>query len=184
MADLPRLDHIELQTQNLVLRPPIDADAPDSLLLLQDPDVVQWHPAPAVVDEESARAWCRRGADWSSGEYAVFTIVDAATRRLAGSLVLSHIDQLDQHDAAVGYRVASWARRQGVASGAVEVLTSWAYTSLQVERIRLQHAVPNHASCRVAVRTGYSMEGVMRAGFRDEQGVRHDEHLHARLATD
>jgi RimJ/RimL family protein N-acetyltransferase len=44
--------------------------------------------------------------------------------------------------------------------------------------------VANPASCRVAEKAGFRLEGTMRASFRAEDGQRYDEHLHARLATD
>jgi RimJ/RimL family protein N-acetyltransferase len=183
MTSLANLQTVELVTGNLRLRRPLEADAADALLMLQDPAVAQWHPAPAVVDEESAKDWCRGGADWSQGEHATFAIVDETSDRLVGNITLGHIDQLDQRDAAIAYRVAPWARGQGVASSAVDVVTNWAFATLQIERIKLEHSVPNPASCRVAIKCRYEFEGLLRSGFRDESGKRHDAHIHARLAS-
>ncbi|WP_223884412.1 GNAT family N-acetyltransferase [Micromonospora craniellae] len=42
----------------------------------------------------------------------------------------------------------------------------------------------NPASCRVAERAGYPVEGTLRESHRYGDGRRYDEHLHARLATD
>ncbi|HVQ88686.1 MAG TPA: GNAT family protein [Actinomycetes bacterium] len=184
MTDNWAIVPVELSAGNLLLRSPLDADAADALLMLQDPQVDQWHPAPAVVDIESAQDWCRRGADWSRGEHATFAIIDTATERLVGNISLGDIDQVEQRAAAVAYRVAPWARRQGVASGAVELVTVWAFDQLRIERIKLEHSVGNEASCLVAQRARYALEGVMRQGHRDERGVRHDAHLHARLISD
>jgi RimJ/RimL family protein N-acetyltransferase len=58
---------VELITGRLLLRRPVADDAADALLMLQDPEVVRWNPAPAVIDIETARAWCARGADWTGG---------------------------------------------------------------------------------------------------------------------
>ena len=183
MTSLANLQSVELVTANLRLRLPVESDAADALLMLHDPAVAQWHSAPAVVDEETAKDWCRGGADWSQGEHATFTIVDEASDRLVGSITLGHIDQEDQRDAAIAYRVAPWARSRGVASSAVEVVTTWAFAALQIERIKLEHSVPNPASCRVATKCGYEFEGLLRSGYRDVSGTRHDAHIHARLAS-
>ena len=183
MTSLADLQTVELVTGNLRLRRPLESDAADALLMLQDPAVVQWHSAPEVVDGEAAKDWCRSGADWSRGEHATFAIVDEAGDRLVGNITLGHIDQLDQRDAAIAYRVAPWARGQGVASRAVDVVTKWAFETLQIERIKLEHSVPNPASCRVATKCGYEFEGLLRSGYRDVSGTRHDAHIHARLAS-
>ena len=42
----------------------------------------------------------------------------------------------------------------------------------------------NDPSCRLALRCGYLVEGTARQSFVYGDGLRHDEHLHARLATD
>jgi RimJ/RimL family protein N-acetyltransferase len=71
-----------------------------------------------------------------------------------------------------------------VATAAVGAVTRWAFGALGVERITLPHAVDNLASCRVAEKCGFPPEGVLRGAYRADDGSRHDEHLHARLATD
>ena len=38
----------------MVLRRPVDEDAPDALLLCTDPEVARWNPVSTVVDLESA----------------------------------------------------------------------------------------------------------------------------------
>lgn len=178
------LDPVEIAAGRFQLRPPSEAEAADALAMLRDPAVRQWNPAPQVVDLETARAWCRSGADWSQGTHATFSVLDATTGRLLGNVSLWGIDLADQRSALVGYRTAPWARGQGVAPDGVDAVTRWAFGALGVERIGLPHAVANPASCRVAEKCGYRLEGTSRKAFRDEDGVRHDEHLHARLATD
>ena len=46
------------------------------------------------------------------------------------------------------------------------------------------HAVANPASCRVAEKAGFRLEGVLAQSHRYGDGVYHDEHLHARLAVE
>src|SRR5215471_3134591 len=105
-------------TSRLLLRRPLEDDAADALLMLRDPEVVRWKPAPAVVDIETARAWCARGADWSGGTHATWHAVDRSTGRLVANCTIFGIDR-DQATARIGYRVAPWQRRSGVGSEVV-----------------------------------------------------------------
>jgi RimJ/RimL family protein N-acetyltransferase len=168
----------------LQLRPPSPSEAADALAMLADPDTLRWTPQSTVVDEATAREWCERCADWSDGDHATFSVLDATTGRLLGNVSLWQIDLSEHLTSAIGYRTAPWARGQGVATDAVRAATRWAFGSLGLERIALPHASANVASCRVAEKAGFGLEGVMRGSFRASDGSRHDEHLHARLASD
>ena len=174
---------MELVTGRLVLRPPSVADAEDALVLLQDPEVARWNPAPAVVDEDSARTWCQSGADWSSGDHATWHGVEPATGRLVVNVSLFAFDA-GHGTAKVGYRVMPQRRRQGYAREALRAVTEWAFRERRIERIQLEHTVANFGSCRVALGAGYRLEGTLRAAYRTPDGVRHDDHVHGRLATD
>ncbi|MDQ1627637.1 MAG: hypothetical protein QOI54_1381 [Actinomycetota bacterium] len=177
------IEPVEIAAGRLQLRAPVDADATDALLMLQDPAVRLWNPAPEVLDLADAREWCRRGANWADGQHATFVVIDATTGRLLGNVSLHSIDS-EQHDAEIGYRVAPWARGAGVGTDAVAAATRWAFGTLDLVRIELAHAVVNPASCRVAEKAGYLLEGTLRQSYIYGDGMRYDEHLHARLASD
>lgn len=174
---------VVIETGRLVLRPPRAEEAAEVLEMLHDPDVRRWNPVPAVVDLESAAEWSRRLADWSAGDHATFSIIDAATGGYLGVVSLHTIDPV-QADAEIGYRVTPRARGRGVATEAVAAATAWAFENVPLVRIELAHAVANPPSCAVALRAGYPLEGVLRQSFVYGDGCRYDEHLHARLAGD
>ena len=178
------IEHVEIAAGAWQLRPPSSDEAADALAMLQDPLTMLWNPAPKVVDIASARDWCKRGADWSDGTHATFSVLDATSGRLLGNVSLWQVDLAEDRDASIGYRTAPWARGRGVATASVGAATRWAFGALGVERIALPHAVDNLASCRVAEKCGFPAEGVLRGAYRADDGSRHDEHLHARLATD
>jgi len=177
------IEHVELTACGWLLRPPQAADAADALAMLSDPEVRQWNPVSSVVDKATAEQWLARGADWSTGDHASFSVVDAATGRFAGSVSLHRIDR-EQANASIGYRVAAWARGRGAATAAVAVVSDWSFTDLGLVRVELCHAVSNPASCRVAVKAGYPMEGTLRQAMLYGDGQRYDEHIHGRLASD
>jgi RimJ/RimL family protein N-acetyltransferase len=66
----------------------------------------------------------------------------------------------------------------------VDVASRWAYATLGLRRLELYHAVANPASCAVAMRAGFRLEGEPRASYRYGDGELYDEHAHARLAED
>jgi RimJ/RimL family protein N-acetyltransferase len=172
-----------ITTGRLVLRRHGGEDAADVLAMMLDADTRRWNPARDVRDLATAAVWCRRTADWSDGSHASFAVVEAASGRYAGSVSVHTVDA-EHHDAEIGYRTAPWARGRGYAGEAVTAATAWAFRELALVRIELAHAVANAASCTVAIRAGYVLEGTLRQSFVYGDGVRYDEHLHARLGTD
>jgi RimJ/RimL family protein N-acetyltransferase len=177
------IEHVEIAAGAWQLRPPSPDEAADALAMLHDPLTLRFNDAPAVVDHETARSWCESGADWRSGTHATFSVLDATTGRLAGNISLWRIDR-QQHEASVGYRTAPWARGQGLATTALGAVSRWAFGALAIERIELLHTPGNEASCRVAVKNGYVVEGTRRGSYRGDDGTRSDEHAHSRLSTD
>lgn len=97
-----------------------------------------------------------------------------------GQAYVCNIDT-DQLDAWVAYRTAPWARGRGVATATLVAMTAYVFDVVGLERLRLPHSVANPASCRVAEKAGYALEGTERGGFRDAAGVRWDSHIHGRL---
>ncbi|MEA3077015.1 MAG: hypothetical protein QOF60_1923 [Actinomycetota bacterium] len=168
-----------------VLRRPREEEAKEAFALLHDAEVRRWNPQHDVTSERAVAEWCRRGADWSAGDHATFSIVEGTTGRLAGNVSLHRIDT-DHDSADVGYRIAPWARNRGRATLAVAAVTEWAFATLGLYRVQLQHAIANEASCKVATNAGFVLEGVLRQASRIGPAPtdRSDDHLHARLATD
>ncbi|MGC5030529.1 GNAT family N-acetyltransferase [Micromonospora sp. DT229] len=173
---------MNLTGPDLLLRPWRDGDAPAALDAFRDPDIALWNPQGEGLDLAAARRWVRRRADWSDGTKVALALADPTDPAvLLGSVSLHRVHE---DDASIGYWVVPAARGRGLASAAVVRFTAWAFAELGLHRIELCHAVGNPASCRVAERAGYLAEGTLRQSHRYGDGRRHDEHLHARLATD
>lgn len=164
------------------------SDEADLAEVFADPEIVTWNPGPP----EGALAFMRERNDWSAGTHASWAVAAAGAGpgagpepagRLLGSVSLHKIDR-DQGDAEVGYWVAPWARRRGVGAAAAAAAAAYGFERLGLHRAYLFHAVENTASCAVARRAGFALEGTLRQSFRYADGRHHDEHLHARLVTD
>jgi RimJ/RimL family protein N-acetyltransferase len=123
------------------------------------------------------------GADWTSGTHATFSIVNTGDGRLLGNISLFAMDP-EQATAQVGYRITAQARGRGLATAALSAACDWAFEEHQLFRIEIHHAVENVSSCRVAAKAGFAYEGTLRLASLYGDGHRHDDHLHARLATD
>lgn len=174
---------MQLYTADLVIRPPVPEDAAEAFVLLDDPEVRRWNPGRDCPDLAAAEEWCRSGADWSSGTHATWHAIDRSTSRMVGNVSLFAIE-VDDLVAKIGYRVLPAARGRGVARQMVEAVTRWAFADRGLARVQLEHAVANPASCRVAVATGFALEGTLRSAYAVPGGGREDAHVHGRLAID
>ena len=114
---------------------------------------------------------------WRAETGAVWAVARAAEGRALGLAGWNDVDLADG-SAEIVYWVLPGARGGGVVAEAVRRLSRWALEDLGLYRLRLCHSVANPASCRVADRTGFVLEGTMRGALLHEDG-RHDQHLHA-----
>ncbi|MGK0276427.1 MAG: ribosomal-protein-alanine N-acetyltransferase [Ilumatobacter sp.] len=164
----------------LRLRPFGPGDAASVTSAFADPDIQHWHGF-RIDDADEASAWIERThARWSSEEGVDWAIVRPSEDAVLGRIAL-HVNFWRGH-AEVAYWVLPGARRQGLATRAVERVTRWGHEWLGANRILLQHSVSNIASCAVALCSGYEIEGTARSQDLHADGW-HDMHQHAHLAA-
>ena len=60
-------------------------------------------------------------------------------------------------------------------------LCTWAFGEAGFHRLELQHSTRNLASCRVAEKSGFALEGTKRSSLLHDDGW-HDMHLHGRVS--
>ena len=181
MADTSTpIEPVELRAGELLLRPWREDDVDAYWAALELPGGRLWHGSTMETREDVVAALARR-RDWTLGDHASWALVDGA--RLLGSLSVHRIDR-EQDDGEIGYWIAPSSRGRGLAALAAATACRWAFADLGLHRIQLFHAVDNAASARVAEKAGFTCEGRLRQSYRYGDGVRHDELLWARLATD
>lgn len=134
-----------------------------------------------VTDLTAARRWlAEREDEWAADRCYSWAVTDGAA--LLGCAQVGAVNRL--HETGwVSYWTTEAARGRGVASAAARTLADWALGELGLYRLELGHRVDNPASCRVATRAGFAVEGLQRAKLNYADG-RHDVELHARLADD
>ncbi|MEV0727743.1 GNAT family N-acetyltransferase [Polymorphospora sp. NPDC050346] len=147
----------------LTLRPwhPDDADA--VLRACQDPAISRWTTVPSPYLPEHAVGFVAEHAPagWAAGTRAPFAVCDAATGELLGSCGLVSLDRAGGQG-EIGYWTAPWARGRGVAVRATRIVARWAFESVGLRRLVWRAEVGNHTSRLVALRAGFTMEGILR----------------------
>ncbi|MGW3462371.1 GNAT family N-acetyltransferase [Streptomyces olivaceoviridis] len=165
-----------------LLRPWRAEDAPAVHAAFEDPVLRQWHGRSCESAEEAAGwiAQWRRG--WADERDAQWAVVDEGTDELLGRVALRQI-VLGDGVAEIAYWTVAGARGRGVALRAATALTHWAFVEIGFHRLELLHALANPASCRVAGKAGFALEGTKRSAYLHQDGW-HDMHLHARVRGD
>ena len=158
----------------LTLRPWRAEDLP-SLVAAHRDRMMQRFLDNRVADVEEARAWLAvQEAGWADGTRCSFAVIDDA-KGDAGPIGYVTVKRLGigATSAEIGYWTATEARGRGIAPAAVSAVAEWALQ--QVPRLQLLHSVDNHASCRVAEKSGFAFDAHLPAHpprFPDE-GHRH-----------
>ncbi|MGC4892838.1 GNAT family N-acetyltransferase [Micromonospora sp. DT31] len=165
----------------LLLRPWEAADAAVFFAAYHDPEIRHWHTR-QPASEDQAREWF----DLYRQAWAEETGASWAVTR-GGGEVLGRMAMggMDLHDGVAGcsYWMLPAARGAGVASRALTTLSVWALGEAGFHRLYLDHSTRNNASCRVAVKARFLLEGTKRSDAVHSDG-RHDMHLHARIRGD
>jgi RimJ/RimL family protein N-acetyltransferase len=164
-----------------MLRPWESDDAPVFLSAYQDEEIRRWHTRRPRT-EADVRGWFEAyREDWKrerGGHWAIASEDGAVLGRIA-----TRGWDFDDGLAGMAYWVLPTARGAGVATSAVNALSEWALEEVGFYRLYLDHSTRNQASCRVATKSGYVLEGTKRSAAVHDDG-RHDMHLHARIRNE
>ncbi|MDG4833077.1 GNAT family N-acetyltransferase [Solwaraspora sp. WMMD1047] len=173
-----------IETDRVRLRRYQETDIADLMAGCGDPLTRRFLPAlPDPYTEIDARWWIAdgSGAEWAAGG-AAYAIADPGSDRLLGGIGIGNVQRL-RGQGEVGYWVAPWARRQGVATAAVTALVDRAFAT-GFTRLELLTHLDNGPSQRVALAAGFQREGVRRGAGPGRGGGRRDLLGWARLAGD
>ncbi len=109
-------------------------------------------------------------------EYNFAVLQDA---QVIGAVGLK-MDQHRKHIAEIGYFVAREHWGKGIAGRAVKLLEQFAFRRLRITRLEIVTLRANLASKRVAVKSGYTREGIQR-GKQRHNGKYYDVDLFAKV---
>lgn len=163
------------------LRPWLLSDADAVVEAFSDPEIQRWHVRRADSVAE-ARQWITSWiVSWVDEAQLNWALVDRASDSLMGRVSLKGVDLHDGSAGVAYWMMPAW-RGRGLCSQAVLSLCQWAFNEAGFHRIGLAHSVANLASCRVAIKAGFRVEGIRRDAALHADGW-HDMHMHALLAN-
>jgi RimJ/RimL family protein N-acetyltransferase len=113
---------------------------------------------------------------------AIYAVVDPNTDELLGGAAIGN-PVPDRRQAEIGYWVAPWARRRGVATATLRALSAHTLSN-GLHRLELLTHWDNPISQRVAMAAGFQREGVRREAIINRTGGRDDLLAFTRLAGD
>lgn len=160
------LPAVVLQTDRLTLRSFTETDIDDVHRGASHPSVQAWIPLPSPGQDftrADAEEWCLSRAPHLrvSGDGQQWCAIRTDTGEFAGSFGLNRTNW-HTGTTEVGYWVDPRWHGNGFAPEGVFAIVRWAIEELRFERVELKAAVGNHASRRVAEKTGFTYEGTER----------------------
>jgi RimJ/RimL family protein N-acetyltransferase len=151
-----------LPTARLRLRPFRDADANDLFALHASAHVLRYWDSPPWADRARAERFitaCRRMAEEGTGaRLAVDRVSDGA---FIGWCSLNSWNP-DYRSASMGYCYDDAAWGQGYATEAARAVLTWAFDTLDLNRVQAETDTRNAASARVLEKLGFAGEGTLR----------------------
>ena len=125
----------------------------------QDPELSRWMATiPYPYTEEDAKSWIATHEDmWRRGEEAHLAMTTSSNGFL-GAIGLQ--PDWERRSSMVGYWVAAWARRQGVATRALRLVSQWTFDVVGLETLNLNTKLGNVASEGVAQKAGFEIIGL------------------------
>jgi RimJ/RimL family protein N-acetyltransferase len=162
----------------LLLREWSDSDVRSLVEACADPLTSRYTSVPIPYTPEDARRFISFGRSPTALPLAVASADDDT--EMLGAVGL-HAVSLTRRRSEIGYWTAPWARGQGVAQTALELLSNWALGPLGLERLDLYVEPENESSQRVAERAGYKRGALVRSGIA-LRGRRYDVVRYSLLA--
>jgi ribosomal-protein-alanine N-acetyltransferase len=168
---------------SIVLRPWVPTDATRLKAAFRDKQIQQWclHRLDTIPE---GREWIDRwNKRWRKRTGASWAIVEEKHPDIALGQIGFRSLFLADGLAEISYWIMPKFRRRHLCTDATRMLAEWAFETLGLERLEIVHSTRNDASCPVALRAGFQIEGVKRHLQIHADGF-HDMCLHSRISSD
>jgi len=161
----PIASSIELSGDGLLLRPyrPEDSRALAAAVRESVDSVGVWLPwCNTGYGDAEAEAWIAHCAEgWRRGEHFAFAMFDARTGQFLGAAGLNQRNR-EHNFMNLGYWVRTSQQGNGVAVRATRMVSTFGFGQIGLTRIEIVTALDNHASRRVAEKSGAVLEAIAR----------------------
>ncbi|HEY6351373.1 MAG TPA: GNAT family N-acetyltransferase [Candidatus Angelobacter sp.] len=149
-----------LETERLLLRQFVPADAASLEAVLGDPAAMEWYPAP--LDREGVEVWIERNRErYQRDGHALWAMILKSSRELIGDCgcILQEVEGRQQME--IGYHVRRDLWGNGYAPEAARACMDYAFTRLGAQRVISMIRPKNRNSIRVAEKNGLTREKVV-----------------------
>ncbi|NEB76899.1 GNAT family N-acetyltransferase [Streptomyces sp. SID14478] len=176
------MDPVTLTTDRLQLRTFVPADIDEVHAAAQDPDIQRWTTIPSPYARVDAEYFINRvvAEGWRTDSEYTFAMRTEEQGPIVGAVAL-------HHPRAGAWEVGFWTtkefRGRGYMTEAVLRVAHWAFTDLLCTRLEWRAEVGNAGSRTVAEKSGFTLEGVLRAGLPNK-GVLRDSWVGSLLPSD
>jgi RimJ/RimL family protein N-acetyltransferase len=147
------LDFVKLETERLILKPPVADDVDAIVAVANDPWIAEMTLVPHPYLQRDALAWIAKAKeDWANqghGGLAVFTRTGMA---FIGAIGLRATGEPGVGSAGYWYSPAVWGR--GFATEALRKVLRYGFEVVGLHRIEARHVIENPASGRVMEKAG------------------------------
>jgi ribosomal-protein-alanine N-acetyltransferase len=179
---------VELETERLILRPPLQRDFEAWARLRRDSRafLTPWEPSWSR-DHLTQRAFRNRVA-WAeriirSGDGLPLFLIERVQGELVGGLTLSNVRRQPAQAASLGYWIGEPFARRGYMSEALNAVREHAFAQLDISRLEAACLPENAASRRLLERCQFKYEGVAQA-YLQINGRWRNHVLYAALRAD
>ncbi|MEU8528657.1 MULTISPECIES: GNAT family N-acetyltransferase [Streptomyces] len=165
------MEPVTLTTERLLIDSFVPGDVEAVYASCQDPEIQRWTTIPSPYERQHAEWFVNEMVpeSWDSG-----TGYHLAVRLRESGPVIGAIGL--HHPREGGWEIGFWIdgahRGRGYMTEAVHRLAHWAFTELGCTRLEWRAQTGNTASRTVAEKTGFTVEGVLRAGMLSNGTVR------------
>ncbi len=185
---LVRRRKVRLLTDRMVLRPPLHSDFNQwTGLRRESAEFLQpWEPSWSS-DHLTRKAftnrvyWAQRSI--ASGSALPLFLVGAEDEQLLGALTVDNIRRGPAQAASLGYWIGAQHSRQGYMREAIDAVTHYAFTALDLSRVEAACLPENEASRGVLEKSGFKYEGVAQS-YLQINGRWRNHVLYANLRAD
>lgn len=160
-----------LTDDEITLRPWRDEDI-DLAAPLEDEELARWFDFPRRPTREDLARGVRRWREQYDDDRSVVNFA-IELKGVDGPVGNVEVRRTGDGTGSVSWTTYAPYRGRGIAQRAVRMLAAYAFSELGLERLQAEVDAENRSSSRVAIRTGFRREGLLR-GSATQKGERRD----------